>query len=106
MPPRKAKRRENPYGKGKPVDEKVVLEGMKIYEKELNSKFDELHQQFVQRYMLEEKFRNKFLDGLKKVGVDFTEEIEQMKQEASKFKPGAAPGGKHGERSSPFGDRF
>jgi hypothetical protein len=90
MPPKKVKRRENPYGKGKPVDEKVVLEGMKIYEEELNSKFEQDHQQFTQRDMLEEKFRNKLLDGLKKVGVDFTEEVEEMKQEASKFEASAS----------------
>jgi hypothetical protein len=106
MPRKKAKRRENPYGKGKPVDEKVVLEGMKVYEKELNSNFDKEHQQFVQQSMLEEKSRNKLLDGLKKVGVDFTEEIEQVKQEASKFESEAVAKFKFLEKSSPFGERF
>lgn len=106
MPRKKAKRRENPYGKGKPVDEKVVLEGMKVYEKELNSNFDREHQQFIQQSMLEEKSRKKLLDGLKKVGVDFTEEIEQVKQEASKFESEAASRFKFLEKSSPFGDRF
>jgi hypothetical protein len=106
MPSKKAKRRENPYGKGKPVDEKVVLEGMKVYEKELNSNFDKEHQQFVQQSMLEEKSRNKLLDGLKKVGVDVTEDIEQVKQEASKFELEAAARFKFLEKSSTLGHRF
>ena len=107
MPPRrKAKRQENPYGRGKPVDEKVVLKGMKIYEKELNSRFDEDRQQFMERSMLEEKRSNKLLDGFKKMGIDYTEEIEQMKQKASKLESRAKSGVKFGEKSSPFGDRF
>jgi hypothetical protein len=114
MPPKKKKqvskkRQENPYGKGKPVDEKVVLEGMKVYEKELDAEFDELHQQFMERYMLEEKARDKLLAGFKKMGIDFTEEMEQMKQKASKFESGAASPGRPSkflEKSSPLGARF
>jgi hypothetical protein len=74
---------ENPFGKGKPVDENIVLEAMKAQEADRDSKFDNDHKTFIEGSILQQKIREKFLEGFNKLGISFEDEIGQLE----KFNP-------------------